>query len=410
MGANIPGNPVYQNAVVNGDLIMKRSHRSIACACLTVLVLCIVLAPFVSAQPATASPSSTVPPILQACSQARNPTAGFICGFPGNESALAPEGPPYTIKCFDNSSTEFNQSVVSWKWNFGDGGGSTDQNPLHTYSSPSSYDIQLTVTTFCGSQYTNTTVDTISIYCSAPEPGFTSNVTEGYAPLAVRITDTSQRTPEDITRWTYWFDNTHSSNERNPVFTYDTPGTYTINQTVWKDCVQLGSSFYSPAVREIRVKSPLMESGVNGTEVTPVSGVTVSPAAPAGPSDIPGTLATTEPVPTGTGASTGTLSVDTQPTGAQVFIDEALRGTTPADLPDLSPGSHTLRFEREGYQSMTLQVTITEGQTTVLSTTLIPASGGIALLPVIVLLLIIIGILVGAVFLYKRQKAMNDED
>jgi len=389
---------------------MKRSHHHIICVALSVLILCVVLVPFVSA----AQTTPTVPPILQACSQARSPAAGFICGFPGNESPVIPDGPPYTIKCFDNSSTEFNQSVVSWKWDFGDGGTSNDQNPEHTYSAASRYDVKLTVTTFCGAQYSNSTIGFVTTYCSAPEPGFTTNVTEGFAPLAVRVTDTSLRTHTDITRLTYWFDNTHSSNERNTVFTYSTPGTYTINQTVWKDCVQLGNINYTPASRQIKVNPPSVDLPVNGTNAGPKTTITgAGPAAPApaGITTTPESVMTTSPaqIPVGV-TGTGTLSVTSEPAGAKVFVDDVLRGTSPADVPDLSPGAHTLRFEREGYENMTMAFSIRGGQTTTLSTSLMPVPGGIALLPVIILSLIVLSVLVGGIYLYLKQRFENAED
>ena len=399
---------------------MKRSHHHFLCIALTVLLICIILVPCVSAAaktktPTPTTPPPTVPPILQACSQARIPTANFTCNFPGDTSAPTPDGPPYTIKCIDNSSAEFNQSVVSWKWDFGDGGSSTDQNPEHTYSDVSRYDITLTATTFCGSQYTNTTSGSITIYCSVPEPGFSTNVTEGYAPLAVEVTDSSLRTRDDITRWTYWFDTTHSSNERDPVFVYTTPGTYTINQTVWKDCIQLGSNSYPPATRQIIVKPrETTTPAVNGTNVTPT--VRRTGAAPAGTTPVvtsgaPGPVAGTTPVKHAGVPGTGTLSVTTDPAGAQVFIDGVPQGITPATIPNIAVGSHTLRFEREGYTQMTVPVVqITDGTITTFSTALTPEPTGIALLPVIAMGIIILGIIIGGAYLYLKQRAENLED
>ena len=383
---------------------MKRFPHHTPPFALPFLLLCTILVLFMCALPATAD----VPAVLLACSHATSPSANFTCSFPEAPSATVPDGPPYTIKCIDNSSVEPNQSIASWKWDFGDGGTSTDQNPRHTYSEASSYDIRLKVTTFCGEQYTNTTVRFISIYCSVPEPGFTTNVTEGYAPLAVGVTDSSKNTRQDISRWIYWFDNADSSSERNPVFVYTAPGTYTINQTVWKDCIQLGSSFYSPATRQIKVNPPLTVLPANETNMTPASPVTAAvPVAPAPvvTSVVPGPGTATEPAPdSAVVPGTGTLSVNTEPAGAQVFIDDVLRGTTPATVPDLSPGSHTLRLEEEGYTSMTIPIQITGGQTNTLSTSLLPVSGGIAILPVIALGLIILGVIGMGIFLVKRQR------
>jgi PKD repeat protein len=385
---------------------MKRSSQHTICAALSVILLCSFLTPFVSG--AEMITSATVPPILQACAHANYPEARFTCSFRGDEPALIPDGPPYIMHCRDNSSTEFNQSIASWKWDFGDGGSSTDRNPQHTYSDASSYDIRLTVTTFCGTQYSNTTVESKSIYCSVPEPAFTPNVTEGFAPLAVRVTDTSLHTPAEITTWTYWFDDTHFSHVRNPVFLYVQPGTYTINQTVWKDCVQMGSTLYPPATRQIKVNSPpalsLAVNETNSPQTTTrirAASVETTSAMTAGEPVSFAVTDTAQNVPMLPG--TGSLSVTTKPAGVQVFIDNVLHGTSPATF-SLPAGSHTLRLEREGYQNITLPVIVNDGTVTAFSTTLAPVSGGIAVVPVIALLVIVLATAGGGFYLYKTQK------
>jgi hypothetical protein len=59
---------------------------------------------------------------------------------------------------------------------------------------------------------------------------------------------------------------------------------------------------------------------------------------------------------------------------------------------------------------MTMAFSIRGGQTTTLSTSLMPVPGGIALLPVIVLSLIVLGVLVGGIYLYLRQRYENLQD
>lgn len=391
------------------------------CGTLCILLVCCVIILPVSAINAT--PTATVPPVLQACSQAKVPLANFTCSYPADLSAPTPDGPPYTVKCWDNSTSEPNQPLASWKWDFGDGGSSTDQNPQHTYAKEGRYDVRLTAATFCGSQYSNTTYNTVSTYCSVPVPGFNTNVTEGFAPLAVGITDTSLRTKDDITRWAYWFDDTHSSVEKNPVYVYTKPGLYTINQTVWKDCVQLGSTFYPPAKHQIRVKDPNAGVETNVTTTTPaVQKTTPAPSIPSPAGTAPASLTpvaiastpapTPEVTPEPTKAGTpgmGAISLDSNPSGAQVYVDDVLRGTSPAVISDLTAGSHTVRFEKQGFQPMNISVTVPDRDTSSLATQLMPESGGIALLPLAALIFIIVGIIVGAVFLYLRQRAMDDD-
>ncbi len=55
----------------------------------------------------------------------------------------------------------------------------------------------------------------------APVANFTSNVTAGFAPLAVQFTDTSTGSP---TGWAWDFGDSNTSTLRDPVHLYSTPG------------------------------------------------------------------------------------------------------------------------------------------------------------------------------------------
>ena len=47
---------------------------------------------------------------------------------------------------FTDSSTDRNNDIVSWDWNFGDGAISSEQNPVHTFAATGNYEVTLTVT------------------------------------------------------------------------------------------------------------------------------------------------------------------------------------------------------------------------------------------------------------------------
>jgi len=59
--------------------------------------------------------------------------------------------------------------------------------------------------------------------------GFSANVTAGPAPFTVRFTDESSGDPKS---WSWAFGDGGTSAEQNPVYTYRTPGNYTVNLTV----------------------------------------------------------------------------------------------------------------------------------------------------------------------------------
>ncbi|WP_407357025.1 PKD domain-containing protein [Methanolobus sp. WCC5] len=48
-------------------------------------------------------------------------------------------------QCLTVSFTDMSENATSWKWDFGDDTGSTEQNPVHTYAMNGSYLVTLTV-------------------------------------------------------------------------------------------------------------------------------------------------------------------------------------------------------------------------------------------------------------------------
>ena len=62
---------------------------------------------------------------------------------------------------FTDTSSDRNDDIVSWSWNFGDGNVSTDQNPVHNYAATGQYDVALTVTDSEG--FTSTSTQSISV-------------------------------------------------------------------------------------------------------------------------------------------------------------------------------------------------------------------------------------------------------
>lgn len=72
------------------------------------------------------------------------------------------------VQFTDASTTDFG-TLTSWQWNYGDGGGSMEQNPEYTYDEPGDYMVIFTVQNSVGC--VAEIYDTISIY-SLPNPMF----------------------------------------------------------------------------------------------------------------------------------------------------------------------------------------------------------------------------------------------
>ncbi len=58
----------------------------------------------------------------------------------------------------------------------------------------------------------------------------------------------------------------------------------------------------------------------------------------------------------------GALMVDSRPSGASVFVDDRLVGTTPLLIDPLDAGAHRVRIERDGYRRWTSSVRIVAGE------------------------------------------------
>ncbi len=123
------------------------------------------------------------------------------------------------------TSTSTGTAPLSYAWDF-TSDGTTDsplQNPTYTYSVAGSYTAKLSVTNPAGSSFV-THVITVN-GAVKPVAGFTSNVTSGASPLAVKFTDTSSNSP---TSWSWNFGDGAVSMERNSVHVYTKSGRYTV--------------------------------------------------------------------------------------------------------------------------------------------------------------------------------------
>ena len=144
--------------------------------------------------------------------------AGQSAGF-----SFAPvpplSGSPVT---FNDLSTG---SPLAWSWAFGDGGTSTAQNPVHTYSPSTTltYPVTLT-TTYAGGVLSASQAVTVA----AAAPSGAALVFAPLAPMAgqvVAFTDTSSGGP---TAWAWNFGDGGTSTSQNPVHAYAAAGTYTL--------------------------------------------------------------------------------------------------------------------------------------------------------------------------------------
>lgn len=76
-------------------------------------------------------------------------------------------------------------------------------------------------------------------------------------------------------------------------------------------------------------------------------------------------------------AKLGTVQVRSEPSGAQVYLDGALAGTSPAALVNVNGGTHQLRLTLDGYAAWTKEVTVKPEDNLTIEAALVGLTGGL---------------------------------
>jgi len=153
--------------------------------------------------------------------------AGFIStGMPptADFTALKRTGSvPLAVQFTDASKG----GPTSWSWDFGDGGKSTDRNPVHVFTKAGTYTVTETVANAYGSD-SETKVGFITAG-GKPNADFIADERRGVRPFTVTFTDLSTGDP---TSWSWEFGDGQTSTEQHPVHIYEREGAYDVSLTV----------------------------------------------------------------------------------------------------------------------------------------------------------------------------------
>lgn len=131
-----------------------------------------------------------------------------------------------TVSFTSTSTNPAGSGPLTYAWDFGDGGTSTQANPTYTYTSGGAFGVTLTVTNNCGN---SVKVQSVTIPL-APVAGFTSSNPSGCATHTVNFTNTSAGA--STYNWSFPGGNPSSSTVQNPTVEYATPGTYNVTLIV----------------------------------------------------------------------------------------------------------------------------------------------------------------------------------
>ncbi len=187
--------------------------------------------------PSTNSPQlgsytgTALPPVITS-------TTGAITIVMQTDNSVTEEGFEMTWQCFLPSSpptanyahmftgfcegivqfSDLSSNAISWDWDFGDGGTSTLQNPVHTYAAPGSYPVTLIAGNNNGTDTIQQTIVADPFIASAIIPDTM------YTGIAVQFDNTSPGVV--FSNWD--FGNGNSSTQEDPLVTYANVGVYSL--------------------------------------------------------------------------------------------------------------------------------------------------------------------------------------
>jgi len=151
------------------------------------------------------------------------PLSAMFTATPRNGTA------PLQVSFIDQS---YSETPLTYNWSFGDGSLiNHDKNPVHIYAEEGTFDVMLQVK---GGNTSNVINQSNFITVEKPalhKADFTAVPVEGPVPLIVSFVDQSSGTGPFTYKWDFG-DGSGLVTDKNPSHTYETPGVYTVNETV----------------------------------------------------------------------------------------------------------------------------------------------------------------------------------
>ena len=155
---------------------------------------------------------------------------------PPNQLPIANAGGPHNaptgtaIQFNASASNDPDGTIVNYQWNFGDGATGSGVSPTHTYSSPGTYTVGLTVTDNSGGTNSASATATITNRAPTANAGGPYNGSTG---TALQFDGTSSADPDGTIASYQWdFGDGTTGTGATPTHTFTSAGTYNIGLTV----------------------------------------------------------------------------------------------------------------------------------------------------------------------------------
>ncbi len=142
----------------------------------------------------------------------------------------------FTGACLPSGATQFTDqssivtgNISQWQWDFGDGTNSTQQSPVHNYSSSGPFNVKLTVTSANGCS--DDSLRIMDKVYAQPLASFSASAEVCYG-AAINFKDQSTAPNSTVTQWLWNFGDGTTSTQQNPSKTYAAANTYTVTLTI----------------------------------------------------------------------------------------------------------------------------------------------------------------------------------
>ncbi|EMR74336.1 PDK repeat-containing protein, partial [Thermoplasmatales archaeon SCGC AB-539-N05] len=149
---------------------------------------------------------------------------------------------------FTDQSYDPDGDIISYEWDFDDGGTSTSQNPVHAFTEEGTYTVTLTV--MDNDEVTDVKQKTIMVYIERPNMPPIADFS--YSPVnpdtsdLIQFTDESSDLDGTVIDWFWDFGDGATSTLQNPTHQYMEDGTYIVTLTVRDDNDAQSETYQQP--------------------------------------------------------------------------------------------------------------------------------------------------------------------